>query len=136
MTERGPVRGASRRYGRRAVVRGLGLGAGGLVLAGCVGPAAAPTPAAAPAASAPTAPPASGAPAAPSPSPSPVARQPKLGGTFRSSGGASEAPHLDPHQTNSGPLVSWGAGMAWSQLATFKSGPGVTVPDYEPIGDL
>jgi peptide/nickel transport system substrate-binding protein len=113
------------------VVRGLGLGVGGLALAACSGPAAAPTPAAAPAAPAPPA--AGGQPAA---SPSPAARQPKLGGAFRGSGGQSEAPHLDPHQTNSGPLFSWGAGMAWSQLVTFKAGPGVSPPDYEPVGDL
>src|SRR5439155_17720191 len=75
--------------------------------------------------------PASGAPA-PSPTAPPKA---KYGGTLRYSVGSGEFPHYDVHISNSYYLIAAGPGIAYSQLLRFKSGPGVTQPNYTPVPD-
>src|SRR5438874_979701 len=102
-----------RRYSRRGVLRGAGVGLAGALAAGCTttsGPA-------------PTATTASAAAPSASVGPAPVATsaaQPKYGGNHQVTYGPSDAPHLDPHQTNSAALLNQGVGIAWSQLLWYK----------------
>jgi peptide/nickel transport system substrate-binding protein len=123
-----------RRVRRRGVLRGGALGLAGLALAGCTSEATAPTPPAATAAATRVAAPTTGA--QPAPSPAATARPAKLGGTLRLSNGLTDAPHLDPHQTNSALLITFGAAQAWGQLAQYKNGPDVAMPTFEVVGDL
>jgi peptide/nickel transport system substrate-binding protein len=123
----------ARRFSRRRALAGGATGvvslAGMAALGACASPSA---PAAnnAPPASAPTSGPAAGAPAA-----TPTAAA-KYGGTFSFAVGSSDQPHLDPHQTNSFQYHVRGAGVAYSQLLRYKSGPGVQFPIFAPEPDL
>lgn len=127
-----------RRRSRRAMLRelaGAGLGITGIVtLAGCTTSSATPTAVPASNAPAPTAAPT--APAAPAASPTPAAPQRKLGGAFRLQYGSSDAPHLDVHLSNAAALVNYGPGLSYSQLLSYKFGPGAPVPNFAVAPDL
>src|SRR5262249_43328018 len=98
--------------------------------AGAAGPRAA----AAAGARAAGAPAARTAPAAATAAPTKVAA--KLGGQFRIQYGSSDAPHLDIHQSNSRAVISYGVNMAYSQLLTYKYGPGTPIPNFSVTTDL
>jgi peptide/nickel transport system substrate-binding protein len=120
-----------RRYARRRLLRGGGVGLAGLALAACTSTTASPT--AAPAAAPTTG--AAGATAGPAATPTGAARQPKMGGTFKQTQGSADQPHLDPHLVSSNALSIIGPGPAWSQLLAYKHGPGIG-ENYEIVGDL
>jgi peptide/nickel transport system substrate-binding protein len=124
---------ARRRLSRRSIVgRGAVAGAA-LALAGC-SPQATPAPVAPPA-GAPGAAGGSGVAAAPTTGPS-AAPAPKYGGVLRGDTNPLSPPHLDPHQTLTATLHTNGAGIAWSRLTKFKTGPGVDPDALTVVGDL
>jgi ABC-type transport system substrate-binding protein len=45
-------------------------------------------------------------------------------------------PHQDVHQSVSNVLATWGAGLAYSRLFKYQSGPGVSLPSRIPQCDL
>ena len=59
----------------------------------------------------------------------------RRGGTLRFAV-AESPPHLDPHQTVSPALLTWGPGIAYSRVFRFVTGPDVTSPDGELVCDL
>src|SRR5262245_23239814 len=135
MSNAGEGRRMGLRYSRRGILRGAGVGLGAAIVGGCT-TANPPAPTGAAVGPARTTAASAAGSGAPVVSPTVAARQPKYGGVFRLSSGATEAPHLDPHQTNTSALIAHGAGLAWSQLLQFKNGPGVEMPTFEVAPDL
>ena len=73
--------------------------------------------------------------ARPTPSPRPPPDGLKRGGVLRFAV-QEPPPHLDPHQTVSSALVTWGPGIAYSRLFKFATGPDVSTQNGEVECDL
>jgi peptide/nickel transport system substrate-binding protein len=120
-----------RRASRRGVLRGVALGAAGLGLAGCAGGTTAPAATSAPAAP----PPAAASTAATAPTAAPTTAPAKRGGMIKTIATASEG-HLDPHMTGGFSVGSYGPGMCYSQLLSFKYGKDIKPTTYIINPDL
>src|SRR5439155_2128935 len=116
----------SARISRRRFVRGAGVSAAALGLAGCTSAASPPT-------AAPATAPAGASPATAASATAPATR-PKYGGALKTISTSPER-SLDPH-TSPGALIGFGNHVCYSQLVTYKWGPEIKPANYIATGDL
>jgi ABC-type transport system substrate-binding protein len=114
------------------VLRGGALAGAGLALGACTQAAA---PAASPTSGAVVAP-TSGAAGAPAATATAARPAQKYGGTLRADASTSRPENVDVHQAPSFHLPTSSAGLAYSRLVKFKTGPDSDPGALAPVGDL